>query len=110
MNKLKISPEAGNDLVEIKNYISQELYSPQAAENLNVKITKKIRGLVDYPEISASLSTVIDIQTDYRFLVCDNYLIFYRYEDGVVYVIRILYSRRDYMRVLFNNLLKEEEK
>ncbi|WP_425803089.1 type II toxin-antitoxin system RelE/ParE family toxin [Desulfitobacterium sp. Sab5] len=110
MNKLKISPEARNDLVEIKNYISQEFYSPQAAVNLIAKITKRIRGLLEYPGIGASLSAVIDIQTDYRFLVSDSYLIFYRYEDGVVYVIRVLYGRRDYMRVLFNDLPGEEEK
>lgn len=109
MNKMKISPEARNDLVDIKNYISEELYSPQAAINLVAKITKRMRGLLEYPGIGVSLSAVIDIQTDYRFLVCDNYLIFYRYEDDVVYVIRILYGRRDYMRVLFNDLPGEEE-
>lgn len=41
MNKLKISPEARNDLVEVKNYISQELYNSEAAVNLIAKITKK---------------------------------------------------------------------
>ncbi|NLN44155.1 MAG: type II toxin-antitoxin system RelE/ParE family toxin [Methanosarcina sp.] len=96
--------------MEIKNYISQELNSSQAAENLILKITKKIRGLLDYPVIGASLSSVIDIQTDSRFLVCANYLIFYRYENEVVYVIRILYGRRDYVRVLFNDLSEKEEK
>ncbi|MDU7476460.1 MAG: hypothetical protein E7L01_24430 [Paenibacillus macerans] len=47
MNKLKISPEARNDLVEVKNYISQELYNSEAAVNLIAKITKKIRSLVE---------------------------------------------------------------
>lgn len=60
--------------------------------------------------MGASLSTVIDIHTDYRVLVCDNYLIFYRYEDEIVYVIRVLYGGRDYMRVLFNELPKGKEK
>ncbi|HEX2946788.1 MAG TPA: type II toxin-antitoxin system RelE/ParE family toxin [Clostridia bacterium] len=103
MNTLKISPEAANDLVGIKNYISQELSSPQAAVNLTTKITERIRGLLEYPGMGASLSAVIDIQTDYRFLVCDNYLIFYRYEDEAIYVIRILYGGRDYMKVLFKD-------
>ncbi|MEW6623010.1 MAG: type II toxin-antitoxin system RelE/ParE family toxin [Bacillota bacterium] len=49
-----------------------------------------------------------NIQTDYRFLVCDNYLIFYRYEDGIVFVSRILYGRRNYTRILFGDLLEEE--
>lgn len=110
MNKLKISPEARNDLLEIKNYISQELYSPQAAEKFISKITKRIRRLLDYPGIGASLSSVIDIQTDYRFLICAGYLIFYRYEDEIIYVVRILYGKRDYMRVLFSYLPEKEEK
>jgi plasmid stabilization system protein ParE len=64
MYKLKISPEAKNDLAEIKGYISQELCNPQAAVNLVSKITKKIRGLSEYPEIGAPLSSVVDIHSD----------------------------------------------
>ena len=110
MSKLKISPEAKNDLAEIKDYISQELCNPQAAVNLASKITRKIRGLSEHPGISASLSSIMDIQTDYRFLVCTNYLILYRYEDEIVFVSRILYGKRDYMHILFGNLLEDEEK
>jgi len=101
MFKLKISPKAKDDLAEIKEYISQELGNPQAALNLLIKITKKMRGLTEYPEMGTQLSSVVDIQTDYRFVVCDNYLVFYRCEDGSILVSRILYGRRDYMRVLF---------
>lgn len=110
MHKLKISPKAKDDLAKIKSCISKELCSPQAAVNLISKITKKIRELLGYPEIDAPLSSVVDIQTNYRFLVCANYLIFYRCEDGIVYVSRILYGRRDYMRILFGDLLENEEK
>ncbi len=41
MFKLKISPKTKNDLVEIKDYISQELCNQQAALNMVSKITKK---------------------------------------------------------------------
>ena len=109
MYKLKISPQAKNDLAEIKDYISQELCNPQAALKLVSKITKKVRGLSEHPGIGAPLSSVVDIQTDYRFLVCANHLIFYRYEDGIVFVSRILYFRRDYMRILFCDLPKNEK-
>ncbi|GBF10759.1 type II toxin-antitoxin system RelE/ParE family toxin [Tepidibacillus infernus] len=109
MYKLKISPEAKDDLAQIKDYISKELGNPQAAINLVSKITKKIRGLTEYSGIGAPLSSVLDIQIDYRFLVCDNYLIFYRYEDGIVFVSRILYGRRNYTRILFGDLHEDEE-
>jgi len=110
MYKLKISPEARDDLAEIKGYISQELCNPQAAVNMVSKIAKKIRGLSEHPGIGAPLSSVVDIQTDYRFLVCANYLIFYRYEDEFVFVSRILYGRRDFTRILFGDLPEDEEK
>lgn len=110
MYKLKISPEAKNDLAEIKDYVSQELCNPQAAINLASKITKKICGLTVHPGIGASLSSIVDIQTDYRFLVCANYLIFYRFEDGDIFVSRILFGRRNYMHILFGDLPEKEEK
>ncbi len=110
MYKLKISPAAKDDLAEIKAYIAQELCNPQAALDLVFKIAKKIRGLSEHPAIGARLSSVVDVQTDYRFLVCANYLIFYRYEDEIVFVSRILYGRRDYTHILFGDLPMDEEK
>ncbi|WP_143015543.1 type II toxin-antitoxin system RelE/ParE family toxin [Desulfosporosinus hippei] len=73
------------------------------------KIIKRVRGLAEHPGIGAPLSSVGDIQTDYRFLVCANHLIFYRCEDGIVFMSRILYFRRDYMRILINDLRKNEK-
>jgi len=110
MYKLNISPEPRDDLAAIKGYISQEFCNPQAALNLISKITKKIRGLSEHPGIGTPLSSVVDIKTDYRFLVCANYLIFYRYEGEFVFVSRILYGGRDYMRILFGDLPEDEEK
>ena len=95
MYKIKISPEARNDLVGIKNHITKELHSPHAAINLISKIMKKIRGLSEFNGLGAPLSSIVDIQTDYRFLICENYLIFYRCEDEFILVSRILYGRRD---------------
>ena len=108
MYKLQISPEAKDDLTKIKDYISVELCNHQAAVRLVSKIIRKIRTLSEYPGMGASLSSVVDIQTSYRFLVCDNYLIFYRFEDEVVFVLRIIYGRRDYMEILFGEKLENE--
>ncbi|EEG78904.1 type II toxin-antitoxin system RelE/ParE family toxin [Dethiobacter alkaliphilus] len=110
MYELKISPEAKNDLAEIKKYISEELSSPQAAKGLVAKIMKRIRTLAEYPELGASLSTIIDMQTDYRFLVCANHLIFYKLENYTVFISRVLYAKRDYLRVLFGSVPVEDER
>jgi addiction module RelE/StbE family toxin len=101
MNKLRLSPLAQEDLQAIKRYIADELQNPQAAINTVAQITKKLRNLEDFPSMGAPLASKIDIETDYRFLVCGSYMAFYRYDGEVVHIIRILYGRRDYVKILF---------
>ena len=108
MNKLAISPQAKKDLEDIKAYISEELENPIAAVNVVSRITKKIKNLKDTPGIGTSLSSKISFDTDYRFLVCGNYLTFYRYEEKTVYVDRVLYGRRDYVKILFPEIEDDE--
>ena len=101
MAKLLISPEAKQDLLEIKEYISNELDIPIAAKNVTDKIIKQISTLSHFPKIGTMLSSIINMETGYRFLVCGSYTAFYRYIDNTVFVDRILYGKRDFMRILF---------
>jgi len=110
MNKLLISPEARKDLVEIKEYIAEKLENPIAAVNVVSRIIQNIKKLIDMPGIGTPLSSKLPFDTDYRFLVCGNYLAFYRYQDETVYVDRILYGRRDYVKILFPEINNDEEK
>jgi len=48
----------------------------------------------------------VEIETDYRFLVCGNYLVFYRTEADSVFVDRVIYGRRDYIKILFDEALE----
>jgi plasmid stabilization system protein ParE len=104
MTELHYSDDAIGDLDEIYNYIRVELENPVAAENTIAKITKRVRGLELFAEMGALLSSVVDYITDYRFLVCGNYLAFYRIIDGDVYINRILHGKRDYVSALFGEL------
>lgn len=101
MTEIQFSPQAISDLQEVKAYITEELYNEQAAINTIAMIMKRIRMLVDFPESGASLSSIIGFETDYRFLVCGNYTTFYRVEDTTVYIVRVLYGRRNFMQILF---------
>lgn len=105
MNKLHLSGAAQEDLAGIKAYIAQELNSPQAALSTPRRITKSIRILRDHAYAGARLSSVVDIKSDYRFLVSGNYLVFYRVYGKGIYIDRVLYGRRDYLRVLFGDAL-----
>ena len=103
MNNLHLSPEAQADLSEIKAYIAEDLENPQAALSTVARITQTIRTLQDHALIGASLSAIVDVDSDYRYLISGNYMIFYRVTNKDIFVDRILYGRRDYMRILFDN-------
>ena len=108
MNDLYLSEEAQNDLIEIKTYIEEELLDPSAAVATVSRITKSIRILQTCAEIGTPLSSVMDIESDHRFIVSGNYISFYRAYGSGVYIDRILYVRRDYMRILFGDSTDEE--
>lgn len=101
MPEIKFSPAAITDLLEIKAYIIEESSDQLAANKTVGKILKRINALEDFPLSGPSLSSIVESKTDYRFLTCGHYKAFYRIENGIVYIIRILYGRRDFMTLLF---------
>ncbi len=101
IKRIEYSPEAIKDLQGIKEYISVELDNSQSAERIVNKIINKIDSLADLSEIGAPLSSRVDVKTDYRYLVCSNYNVFYRIEYETVKIIRVLNARRNFMTILF---------
>ena len=101
MAKINFTPDALDDIKKIKVYITDELCGEQSAINMIEKIMKRIRQLADFPEVGASLSSIISIEVPYRFLVCGNYTVFYKVEGDEVHIIRVLYGRRNFMQILF---------
>ena len=108
MADVKFSPEAIKDLKQTKKYIAEDLCNEIAAENTISKILNDIQILSVFPASGSPLSSIVNIETDYRFLVCGNYTAFYRFEQDTVFISRILYARRDFMRILFGELDEKE--
>ena len=100
-NKLHYSVDARRDLEEIWDHIEGDLCSPVAARRMVDRILDAVEQLENFSGLGAPLSSIVDTDTDYRFLVTGNYMTFYRVAGRDVYVDRILYGRRDYLRVLF---------
>ncbi|MHA6482524.1 type II toxin-antitoxin system RelE/ParE family toxin [Paenibacillus sp. strain BS8-2] len=65
--------------------------------------------LREFPLLGKELSALINVKTNFRYLTSGNYLIFYRVEVEYVSIYRILYGRRDYMRILFGELQDDIE-
>ena len=79
MVEVKLSPRAAEDLLEIKNYIENELQNPIAAHNTVETIVKTYEDLANYPETGIPVERYVSFSTDYKFVLANNYSIFYRY-------------------------------
>lgn len=108
MAKIRYSKSAIRDLEEIGDYIAETLKSPVAALNTVNKIQDAVDMLICFPQIGSPLSSIVSVETDYRFLVSGNYLVFYRERKEVINIDRVIYGRRDYMAILFGDLSDDE--
>ena len=109
MFEIKIAPQAAADLLEIKDYIENELQNPIAAHNTISKIIETYENLTTFQNVGIPVEKYVSFPTDYKFVLANNYSIFYRIEDEVVRIVRIvriLYSKRDFVRVLFGEKSK----
>ena len=99
--KLKYTPDAIADLQNTKAYISNVLRNPKAANRIIKQILDVCGSLKDHPNLGMSLEAKTDIDTDLKYLICENHLVFYRIDGDWIMIARILDGRTDYMRVIF---------
>ena len=101
MAEVIVSRLARNDLVNIRDYIQNELSNPDAALRIMAQLKQAMQSLQTIPERGKPLDAILAVHTQYRFLVCESYRIFYLYDAQQVEVVRVLHALQDYMRALF---------
>ena len=109
MSKICYSYEAEQDFLDIKSYYEIELQNLAASVKILSEITQRIRTLEDFPRSGRKLSAIIDMETNYRFLGCGNYLAFYRVDGDNVFIGRVIHKRRDYIAILFGMLPQDQD-
>ena len=97
------SPEALRDLDQTWEHIFEELFNPDAAQRIVQMVLDTVDLFCEQPFLGTMLSVVTDVESDYRFLVCEHYLAFYRIEDQGIYIDRVLHEKQNYIRVLFGD-------
>lgn len=105
---IKYSPEAVNDLDTVwddvyeasKNYDIADKY----VDDLMDRIKKKER----FPESGIPLMYG-NLFTGFYSVNFKEYKAFYRFKDGFIEVARVIMSRRDYMKILFDDVSFVEE-
>lgn len=106
---VEVTQIAEQDYYKAEAYIKYELYNQNAAAGLAKKLHEAIKDLsfflTKYPICNDDFLRVWEI----RFVPVNNYLLFYivREDEKTVYVLRFLYSRRDWQKILRKQLEDE---
>jgi toxin ParE1/3/4 len=90
--KVVFALSAEGDLDSIARHIAQ--HNPSAALDLIFELRVRCRSLSDFPMRGRRYNAI------YRTLVVAPYLIFYRVEDDVVAIVRVLHGAQDVERIL----------
>ncbi|MCM1127287.1 MAG: type II toxin-antitoxin system RelE/ParE family toxin [Lachnospiraceae bacterium] len=102
MTKVMFTEPAERDLLDIEYYIFADLCNPQAAQRISDGILDTAFRLADYPEGHPLVNDELLRHTELRMTYFDNYNIFYYYDkiSNVVYIVRILYNKADWVNIL----------
>jgi toxin ParE1/3/4 len=87
---------AEEDLADIVLYIAAD--HPSAADRMASKIEKNLNLLLRNPHLGRLPSDRRLMELGYRYLVVDEYLIFYTMEAQDILIHRIVHGARDYLR------------
>ena len=105
-NTIHYSPEALADMDDTYDYIRFELQNPIAAKNTIDGIRNAIQNLKTLDNIGVKVFLPNGLETAYRFIHFKKYLIFYRQIEHDVFIDRIMHESRDYIRILFGDVIK----
>jgi len=92
--KIRIYSYAKTDLKDIVSYLNT--LSPQAAIRYYDLIVEKIGSLSEMPERCSFARDVALKAKGYRYLIAENYLVFFVIKSDTVQIRRIIYGRRNY--------------
>ena len=92
--KVKIYPAAQMDLNDIVSYLNT--LSPQAAIKYYDLLVEKIGSIVEMPERYPFVRNIALKAKGYRYLIVENYLVFFVVKGDTVQIRRILYNKRQY--------------
>lgn len=89
---------AEEDFTEIVSFIAAD--NVKAADNLASKIEKNLELLSENPKLGKTPSDDDLKSIGYRYLIVENYLIFYTIEQRTIFIHRILHGARNYKALL----------
>lgn len=96
--KIVFTNDCKQEIDNIYNYISNNLYAPKAAKKLMNKVETTVQSLKDMPEAYRTIKKYSEFGMKYRRIVINNYVIIYTIseEKNTVYIVHMYYGRSNY--------------
>lgn len=97
MMKLRVNPAVAIDLKNIKEYIAQD--SQVVAEEVINKLYIQIENIQHFPNIGLELSKRVHFRTNYKYVIWENYIIFYKIQSEYVEIYRVVNRYQDITKI-----------
>jgi len=95
--KLRINPIVAGDLKNIKDYIAED--NEEMALKTIQEIYSRIENIQQFPYMGAELAKRVSFQTDYKYVICGNYVVLYKIREEYVEIYRVVNRYQDIMRI-----------
>ncbi|KIR10366.1 hypothetical protein TP70_03545 [Staphylococcus microti] len=99
-----ISSETVRDIEEAVFYKEGLGVYPENIVKFKQAIVSTIRKLADSPKIGSNLSARIDEETEIRYSVIGDYILFYEIDSEIVKVLRLLPAKTNWMNIILKYL------
>ena len=97
MMKLRINPIVSEDLKKMKEYIAED--NEEMAVKTIREIYARFENIQQFPYMRADLAKRVSFRTDYKYVICGNYVVLYKIGKEYVGVYRIVNRYQDITQV-----------
>ena len=91
------SQQAVRDLEDAVDYIINTLKNPSAARKLYKEALKKAELMASVPYAGTRLKKLAGVETDFRYFLCNRWMIFSKTINNKVFIVRFLYAKSNYL-------------
>ena len=101
MMKLRINPIVAEDLKKIKEFIAED--NEEMAVKTIQEIYARFETIQQFPYMVADLAKRVSFWTDYKYVICGNYVVLYKIGKEYVEIYRVVNRYQDITKIFLSN-------
>lgn len=97
MMKLRINPIVSEDLKKMKEYIAED--NEEMAVKTIREIYARFENIQQFSDMGADLAKRVSFRTDYKYVICGNYVVLYKVGKEYVEIYRVVNRYQDITKI-----------